>query len=135
MRFVSSPCKGENWFGIQKQSNVTSDTKSWLKLVSCVSCDWDLMLIFFKIKNLNRPQLVINQNHFRYLLSFLFPLVIFNVRMLENMSIINHDVKALINNFPVLRLVDEISHLVSWQRIRVPVLNYSGRFFTWNVRT
>lgn len=54
--------------------------------------------------------------------------------MLINVGIIEHDVKASVNNLPVFWIIDEISNLVPAQGIRISIFYDSGRFL-FQVRT
>jgi len=58
----------------------------------------------------------------------LWSLIVFDVRVLKDVSVFNHDIKAVINNFSILLAIDEVSHFVSIEGMGIAILYYSGGF-------
>lgn len=84
------------------------------------------MLILLEVEDIDRSQLMIGQYHLSNSLSFLRSLIILKVRMLKNVSILNHDVKAIIHYPSILLPIDEVSHLISIKWVGIAVLYDSG---------
>ena len=76
---------------------------------------------------------MIDHNHFSYSFSLFRTLVIFNICVGIDMFVSDHDVKALIDNFPIAFAIDHISYLISFERMLVPPLDNSGLFLFHDV--
>lgn len=71
---------------------------------------------------------MVREYHFGDSLSMLGPLVVFDVWVLKDVSVFDHDVKAVINNFSILLAIDEVSDFVSIEGVGSAIVDYSGRF-------
>ena len=71
---------------------------------------------------------MVGEYHFGNSLSMLGLLVVFDVWVLKDVSVFDHDVKAVINNFSILLAIDEVSHFVSIEGVGSAILDYSGGF-------
>jgi hypothetical protein len=86
------------------------------------------MLILLKIKDIDWSEFVIGEYHFSNSLSFLWSLVVFDVWVLKDVSVVDHELKAVINNFSIFLTIDEVSHFISIEWVGSATLDYSGRF-------
>lgn len=77
---------------------------------------------------------MVGQHHFCYFFPFLWPFIVLDVGMLIDVLVVDHDVKALIHNLPILGPIDKISDFIPRQGILVPELDDSGGFLLLEVR-
>lgn len=92
------------------------------------------MLIFFYIECVFWPKSMVGEHHFRNFFPFLRPFIVLDVRVLIDVLVGDHDVKALIHDLPVPGSIDKISHFIPRKRMSVPELDNTGGFLLLEVR-
>ena len=86
------------------------------------------MLINFHIPSINWPLLVISHYHLGNFCPFLLPSVVLDISMNVYVLMLQHDVKALIDNLPIPFTIDHISNLISLEGMLISPLYDSGLF-------
>jgi len=105
--------KGNQSFRVKKESDISSNTKAWIKIVSSVSCDTNRVRISLNIKSADRSQFMVIEYHPCSSLPFLRFAVVLNVPVMENVFVFRNDVEAPVKNFPIFLTINVVSQLVS----------------------
>ena len=92
-------------------------------MIGTVSRKRNIMLIFFDVKRIDWPFLVISHDRFGNSCPLLWTFIVFNIGVNKNVLVPDHDVKALINNLPITFAIDHISDLVSLEGEGLPPFN------------
>jgi hypothetical protein len=118
-----------NSFSVEKQSDICSDTKSWIKVICCMGGNVNSIMILLKLNRFYGSQLMIGYHHLRTSFPFSWTIIIFNVTVFEYVLIVYENIETLVHDFPVLFTVNMVSHIISVQRISLSVLHYTATSF------
>lgn len=80
------------------------------------------MWVCFVDERTDGPEFMVGQDHFGHLLPLLSAREVFQIGVLENVSVSDHDIKAVIHDLSVTLTKHEIPDLVALQRKRQAVL-------------